>query len=257
MSQNSLKNLRIYGTYCLSFLVIFVLWYILAVYLFPSILFPSPVSVLVRLGELIANGQLITDVVVSMSRILLGFLIGSALGIPIGLLMGNFAFVRHFLEPYTEFFRFIPAIALITVTILVFGIGEESKIALIVYTTIFMVIINTTAGVVGIPINKIRAARSLGASRAQVFFYVSFPATLPYIFTGMRIAMGNAFATIVSAEMLGANRGIGTMMWTARLYMQVDDVFVGLLVLGILGFLSDHAFRSLIRRFAGRYVPAL
>jgi NitT/TauT family transport system permease protein len=246
-------RLRVYGTYALSFVAILILWQ-LATYVFPSVLFSGPVSSITKLLELARDGILLQHVGISLQRIMIGFLLGSLLGIPIGLLMGNSTFVRHFLEPYIEFFRFIPPIALITVAVIWFGIGERSKVFLIIYTTIFIVILNTTAGVMRIPANKIRAARCLGASPTQIFFSVSIPATIPFILTGMRIAMGNSFATIVSAEMLGANAGIGTMIWTARMFMQVDEVFVGLLVLGILGFAADRLFRMLIFRFAGKYV---
>jgi NitT/TauT family transport system permease protein len=192
-------GLGVYGTYALSFLTLGVVWHVAATYLVPSVLFAPPLSVLAKMGELARSGVLFEHVGVSLRRILIGFALGSVLGIPIGLLMGNLGFVKRFLEPYTEFFRFIPAIAFLTVAVIWFGIGETSKIFLIVYTTIFIVILNTMAGVLSIPRNKVRAAQCLGASRSQIFLYVSIPATLPFILTGMRIAMGNSFATIVSA----------------------------------------------------------
>ena len=249
----SLQKLRVYGTYVLSFLTLFLFWHIMATHVTPSILFSPPLAVIAKAFELARSGVLFEHVSISMQRILLGFLIGSALGFPIGLGMGNFKFVRHFLEPYAEFFRFIPAIALITVAVIWFGIDETSKLFLIVYATIFIVILNTMAGVLSIAVNKIRAAQCLGATRAQIFWHVSMPATLPYILTGMRLAMANSFATIVSAEMLGANAGVGTMLWTARLYMLIDEVFVGLLCLGLLGFATDRLFRILIFRFGEKY----
>ena len=249
------SRLGVYLTYGLSFLTLLVVWHIAATYVVPSVLFSPPLAVLAKLVELARTGVLFEHVGISLQRILIGFALGSVLGIPIGLLMGNVRFIKRFLEPYTEFFRFIPAIAFLTIAVIWFGIGETSKVFLIVYTTIFIVILNTMAGVMSIPKNKIRGAQCLGASRAQIFFYVSIPATLPYILTGMRIAMGNSFATIVSAEMLGANAGLGTMMWTARLYMLVEEMFVGLFALGVLGFATDRLFRFLIFRFAGKYSP--
>jgi NitT/TauT family transport system permease protein len=249
------RALGVYATYTLSFLTLGVVWHVAATYVVPSVLFSPPLAVLAKVVELARSGVLFEHVGVSLWRILVGFVLGSILGIPIGLLMGNVGFVKRFLEPYTEFFRFIPAIAFLTVAVIWFGIGETSKIFLIVYTTIFIVILNTMAGVLSIPKNKMRAAQCLGASPAQIFVHVSIPATLPFILTGMRIAMGNSFATIVSAEMLGANAGLGTMMWTARLYMLVDEMFVGLFTLGVLGFATDRLFRFLIFRFAGKYSP--
>jgi ABC-type nitrate/sulfonate/bicarbonate transport system permease component len=251
------EQLRAYGTYVFSFLTLFVVWHLLATYIFPSVLFAAPLNVVGKLLELAWTGVLFEHIGISLQRILLGFGLGSVIGIPIGLLMGNIRFVQRFMEPYIEFFRFIPAIALLTVAVIWFGIGETSKVFLIIYTTIFIVILNTTAGVLSIPANKIRAAQCLGASPTQIFLHVSIPATLPFVLTGMRIAMGNSFATIVSAEMLGANAGVGTMMWTARLYMLVDELFVGLLTLGLLGFAADRAFRFLIFRFAGKYSPVV
>ena len=115
----------------------------------------------------------------SLQRILAGFIAGSLLGIPIGLAMGSFRPVRKLLEPYTEFLRFIPSVAMITVAVIWFGIGEASKIFLIIYTTIFIVILNTAAGVSAIAPDKIRAAQALGATRGQIFFYVALPATVP------------------------------------------------------------------------------
>jgi NitT/TauT family transport system permease protein len=205
--------------------------------------------------ELAREGTLWENARVSLQRIALGFMFGSLIGIPIGMAIGSFALVRRVLEPYTEFLRFIPATALITVAVIWFGIGEGSKIFLIIYTTVFIVIINTAAGVSAVAPNKIRAARSLGATRAQVFWYVALPATVPYILTGMRLAMGNSFVTIIAAELVAANVGLGKMIWDARLYMLVDQIFVALLVLGLLGFTADRLFRWAIYAFAGRFSP--
>jgi NitT/TauT family transport system permease protein len=170
--------------------------------------------------------------------------------------MGNFKICNNIIEPYVEFFRFIPSIAMLTIAVVWFGIGEASKIFLITWVTLFVVIINTVAGVNSIDQNKIRAAASLGASPMQIFFFVSFPATVPYILTGMRIAMAGSFTTIVAAEMIAANKGIGALLWKARLYMLIDEIFVSLVTLSILGILVDRIFRVLIKRFAGKFSVA-
>ena len=247
-------SLRLSG-YLVGFASLFALWHVASVYLLNSVLFPPPLRVLAKAVELAEDGTLWSNASVSLQRIALGFLFGSLLGVPLGLAIGSFAIVRRLLEPYTEFLRFIPATALITVAVIWFGIGEGSKVFLIIYTTIFIVIINTAAGVSAVAPNKIRAAKSLGASRAQVFFFVALPATLPYILTGMRLAMGNSFVTIIAAELVAANAGLGKMIWDARLYMLVDQIFVALLVLGLLGFTADRLFRWGIYAFAGRFSP--
>src|SRR5215470_16054159 len=245
-----------YGGYALGFVSLFVLWHLAAVYLVSSVLFPPPAVVFRKAVTLIRTGVLLEHLWASVQRILAGFIAGSLLGIPIGLAMGSFRPVRKLLEPYTEFLRFIPSVAMITVAVIWFGIGEASKIFLIIYTTIFIVILNTAAGVSAIAPNKIRAAESLGATRAQIFFHVALPATVPYILTGMRLAMANSFTTIVAAELIAANDGLGKMLWDGRLFMPVDEIFVSLVTLGLLGFATDRVFRWSIYTFAGKYSPA-
>jgi NitT/TauT family transport system permease protein len=233
-----------------------VIWQLTSIYLVGSVLFPPP-TVVLRKGLVLArNGILFEHLSASLQRILAGFVAGSLLGIPIGLAMGSFRPVRKLLEPYTEFLRFIPSVAMITVAVIWFGIGEASKVFLIIYTTIFIVILNTAAGVSAIAPNKIRAAESLGATQAQIFLHVALPATVPYILTGMRLAMANSFTTIVAAELIAANDGLGKMLWDGRLFMLVDEIFVSLVTLGFLGFATDRLFRWSIYTFAGKYSPA-
>ena len=245
----------VYGGYVLGFVSLFVIWHLTAVHLVGSVLFPPPAVVGRKAVQLLSNGVLVEHLSASIQRILAGFLAGSLLGIPIGLAMGSFRPVRKFLEPYTEFLRFIPSVAMITVAVIWFGIGEASKIFLIIYTTIFIVILNTAAGVAAIAPNKVRAAQALGATRAQIFLHVAMPATVPYILTGMRLAMANSFTTIVAAELIAANEGLGKMLWDGRMFMLVDDIFVSLVTLGLLGFTVDRVFRWSIFRFAGKYSP--
>ena len=198
-----------FAGYIIGFGSLFVIWHIASVYLLNSVLSPPPLRVISKAFELARDGTLWENASISLQRIALGFFFGSMIGIPLGLAIGSFGIVRRMLEPYTEFLRFIPATALITVAVIWFGIGEGSKIFLIIYTTLFIVIINTAAGVSAVAPNKMRAARSLGANRAQVFLYVALPATVPFILTGMRLAMGNSFVTIVAAELVAANAGLG------------------------------------------------
>jgi NitT/TauT family transport system permease protein len=246
----------VYGGYALGFVSLFALWQLASVYLVSSVLFPPPTVVFSKGVVLARSGVLWGHLSASLQRIAIGFMAGSLLGMPIGLAMGSFRPVRKLLEPYTEFLRFIPSVAMITVAVIWFGIGEASKIFLIIYTTIFIVILNTAAGVSAIAPNKIRAAESLGATRAQIFLHVALPATIPYILTGMRLAMANSFTTIVAAELIAANDGLGKMLWDGRMFMLVDDIFVSLVCLGLLGFAADRLFRWSIYAFAGKYSPA-
>jgi NitT/TauT family transport system permease protein len=247
---------RVYGGYAVGFASLFLIWHLASVYLVSSVLFPPPTAVFRKGLELGRNGVLLEHLSASVQRILTGFIAGSLLGIPIGLAMGSFRPVRKLLEPYTEFLRFIPSVAMITVAVIWFGIGEASKVFLRIYTTIFLVIINTAAGVSAIAPNKIHAAQALGATRTQIFLHVALPATVTYILMGMRLAMGNSFTTIVAAELIAANEGLGKMLWDGRMFMLVDDIFVSLVTLGFLGFAVDRMFRWSIYTFAGKYSPA-
>jgi NitT/TauT family transport system permease protein len=250
-----LKTISSVVPHLIGFVTLFLAWHIASTYIVRSVLFPPPLVVLSKAVKLTLDGSLPVNIAVSLQRIIIGFTAGSAIGIPIGLAMGSFPAVRKLLEPWTEFLRFIPSVAMITIAVIWFGIGEESKIFLIIYTTIFIVIINTAAGVGAIAPNKIRAAQVLGASRWQIFAYVGLPATVPYILTGMRLAMANSFTTIVAAEMISANEGLGVMLWNGRMYMLVDEIFVSLVCLGFLGFGADRLFRWGIFKFARRFSP--
>ncbi len=228
-------------------------WQVLAGWLFPSVFIPSFSQTLSRAYELISNGELLMHTWASARRILLGFVIGSAVGAPIGLLMGSSRWARDAVDPYVQFFRFIPSIAWLTPAVIWFGIGETSKVTIIVYTTLFVVTINTAVGVANIPPNKIWAAKMLGAKPEQVFWLITIPAALPYILTGMMLAMTGSFTAVVAAEMVGANEGLGYLIFNSRLWMDTRAIFVAIVVLGFFGLIVDLLFRYLIRRFAGRF----
>ena len=213
----------------------------------------SPMETLRAGVELAKDGTLGAAVLASTGRILSGWGLGVLVGAPVGILMGRVTTIRRLLDPYIEFFRFIPPIAFVTLAIVWFGIGETSKIVLIFYTSVFIVTINTIAGVLAIDESKLRAAASLGASRRQVLTAIVLPATVPHIVTGARLAMGNSFLTIVSAEIVAADTGIGALIWQSRNYGRVDWIFLGIIVLGLLGFTCDRLIRIVAGRLLRRY----
>ncbi|MFJ8925236.1 ABC transporter permease [Streptomyces sp. NPDC102364] len=175
------------------------------------------------------------------------------MGAPIGLLIGQIRIVRQLLEPYIEFFRFIPPVAFVTLAVVWLGIGESSKIVLIFYTAVFIVTLNTSAGVMAVNESKLRAAASLGASRRQILQRIVLPSTVPYILTGARLAMGNSFLTIVSAEIVASQVGLGSLIWTSRNYGRIDWVFVGIITLGVLGLVYDRVLRVIAVRVLHKY----
>jgi NitT/TauT family transport system permease protein len=241
--------------YVASIASLIVLWHVISTSFFKPQFFPAPRVVLETGWEMLRTGELWEHVNISLQRILAGFLIGSAIAAPAGLLMGSIPIVRSIFDPYVQFFRFVPSLAWLTPVVIWFGIGETSKVLIIVYTTIFIVLINTMVGVSHIAPNKLRAAACLGATPLKAFIFVTMPATLPFILTGMRLAMGNSFATVVSAEMIAADSGLGYLIFNSRLWMATDKIFIGIVCLGALGLATDRLFRYLIIRFAHQYGP--
>jgi NitT/TauT family transport system permease protein len=216
-------------------------------------LFPSPRATARTYWDIVANGTLPYDALTSMARIAIGFLIGSALGALVGLVIGTFRLAREILDPYVNFLRFISGVAWISIFIVWFGIGEASKIVLIVYTTAFGVLLNTVAGVAAVSRDKLRVAQCFGANRRHIFFWVTLPATTRYILTGMRLSMANAFLVIVAAEMVQADSGLGFSIMAARQFLAPDIIFSGMITLGLLGLLSDRFLMFVSRALFGRY----
>jgi NitT/TauT family transport system permease protein len=237
-----------------SIVAIVLLWQVASTRWLPSVLFPTPLRTVEAWATMLMEGMLPYHVGVSLARIAIGFLLGTMIGVPLGLAMGLFRPVCVFFEPYVQFFRFVPPVAWIIPAILWFGIGERSKIFLIFYTTVFLVLLNTMAGVAAVARNQIRSARCFGARDWQLFLWVSLPATMPYIFTGMRIAMGNSFAAVVGAEFIAAQAGLGFLIIESGTWMATDRMFAGMLTLGLLGILADQVFRIVTTRWARRFL---
>ncbi len=238
---------------CASLAAGMIVWEVSARLYFTPLRLPPVSQIWARAVETAANGTLELHIASSMFRIVAGFCVGSALGILVGLAMGVVGTVQRFLDPIVNFLRFIPPIAWISPFLIWFGIGELSKVLLITYTVTFMVMLNTIAGILAIHRNKLRVARCLGANRLQVFRFVIMPSVVGYILTGMRIGMGNAFTTIVTAEMIAAQAGLGFLILVSKNFGGTDLIFLGMITLGILGLLTDRLFVWAIDRWARRF----
>lgn len=206
-------------------------------------LLPTPAAVVSAGVDALFDGTLWENISISVQRVLLGWALGSIVAIPIGVMAGSSRVVRAVVDPFIHFFRFVPALALVSLFMLWFGIGEESKINLIAWACGFVVVVTTAAGASGVSRDKIDAARCFGASRWQVLTLVSIPAAVPSIFTGMRLALANAFLVVVAAEALAARSGIGFLVWNARTYFRTDLIFLGVICFGLLGFLADRLWK--------------
>ncbi|MCA0941712.1 ABC transporter permease [Salipiger pacificus] len=237
------------GKPMLSFLFVLAIWAAVgALKLVPEAIFPAPWSVWSATVEMWQNGSLPKDLAVSCSRAAIGFAIGASLGVALGLLTGRVPLVRTLLGPFLSLLRPIPAIALVPVAIVWFGIGEGSKYFVISYTVFLAVWFNTHHGMEYVPDIYLRASRSLGASRRREFLTVVIPAAAPYIFAGLRLGVALAFLSLVAAELSGASSGLGYRLQEARQYIRTDRMFSLLIILGALGASVDLIVHLIGRR---------
>lgn len=214
------------------------LWW-LASALNPTTL-PNPAQVAERFVELLGKGTLQVDVFASMRRVLLGFVIGSGLAIPLGFLMGWYKPFRAILEPWTQFFRTIPPLALIPLMIVLLGIGEVPKVVVISLASFLVAIVATFQGVLNVDKTLINAGRVLGASDIVIFRSIVVPASTPFIMVGLRQGLGASWATVVAAELIAAQEGLGRRMQQAQTYYDLPTIFVGVVLIGVLGLLMDR-----------------
>ena len=213
------------------------------------IFWPSPGAVWRKFVEISSDGYrnftLWEHIGWSLYRILMGFGLGCLLGIPLGFAMGLSRVVRGMFDPIVEFFRPIPPLAFIPLVIIWSGIGERSKILLLFLAALWIMTIAARAGVSSVKISKIHAAYTLGVNRRQLLFRVIFPNALPEIFTGMRVAMGVCWGTVVAAELVAAESGVGFMIMVASVFLSTDIVVMGVVIIGVIGYGIDILMRKL------------
>lgn len=237
-----------------SLVLAFLIWQFLSTILFNPFLIPPPLEVIRTAIPMLKSGEILDDVAISMTRVVVGFVTGSLAGIITGVLLGRFRVLHDLLDPILELLRYLSPTAMIPIAVIWFGIGELSKYFLIFWGTFFIVVINTTAGVWRAPVARQRAAECLGASQLQIFVLVVIPSTVPYIVTGMRVAMASSFMSIIPAEILAADSGIGYLLQKSSMLLQTNRIFVALLTICVLGFIVDRIFRFFVDRVLARYM---
>jgi ABC-type nitrate/sulfonate/bicarbonate transport system permease component len=210
--------------------------------------FSSPTQIFAQFWEMLTNGELLHHTMATVTRVLIGFVIGTAIGIILGLAIGLIPSVAAALQPLIDATFPIPKVGLLPLVIILFGIGEASKYAIIAISVVYLIIINTAAGVRQIERIYLDVGRNYHASRLMMFTDVAFPGALPSIFTGMKVSMGVSLIVIVTAESLAAKSGIGFLIWTSWQVFEVEKMYVGLFVSAILGFGSSMLLAWLERR---------
>ena len=215
--------------------------------LFPESLFPSPLSVARGFVEEIRTGRLLNDVVASLFRVTMGFVLAVVLGTPLGLWLGAKAKARAALLPAINFFRNLSPLAWIPFAILWFGIGDVPAIFLIFMASFFPVVIATMAAYASIPSVYFRVAENYGFRSRELLTQVTLPAIMPQVITALRVTAGLAWLVVVAAEMIAGRDGLGFAIWDARNGLRMDLLVVGMIVIGLIGVIIDRLLVQLTR----------
>jgi NitT/TauT family transport system permease protein len=206
---------------------------------------PAPTDIAVRFWELTANGELPWHTLVTLYRVFAGFIIGAVPAIAVGLLMAMFRPVRVFFDPLVAALFPIPKVALMPLLLLAFGFGDASKIALVAIAVFFPVVVNTYAGAANIEKLYWDVAKNYGASPVVLFTRIVFFGALPLIFAGLRIALAVSFVVLVAAEFVASKSGLGYLIWNSWELLRVDYMFVGIVVIGLLGVFMSVVMQEL------------
>jgi NitT/TauT family transport system permease protein len=232
-----------------SFLLLFATWWgITGSGLVDPMFLPGPVAVVKQAYVWVTQNDLLSDTGISVYRVLAGFLLSALMAVPLGLYIGAFQPVRAFFEPLLEFSRYLPAVAFVPLVLLWVGIGEGSKIALIWIGTFFQMVLMISDDVSRVPMSQIEAARTLGATNHEVLRKVLLRSSMPGIFDTLRLTLGFAWTYLVVAELVAANSGLGYAILQAQRFLQTDKIFVGIIVIGLIGLITDQGLRLLHRK---------
>ncbi len=233
------KQIR-YTLMILSIIGGFLLWYCIT--LLPSIntFLASPKQVFAALiAESTANGRYFKDISISLQRVLIGFGLAFVCSVPVAFLMGWYPNVRNIVEPWIQFFRTIPPIALIPLVILAMGLGEAPKYTIIFIAAFLVMVVTIYQGVKEVDKILVKAAYTFGASDKDLFFDIMIPAAFPFILVGARLGMAASLTTLIAAELTGTNFGLGARIQGAQQFMDTRIVLLGIITIGIIGFLLD------------------
>jgi len=238
------------GTNALSILSLAVLWEVVGRSV-DSVLIPPLTQIGAAWWKLLASGKLLPNLTMSLATLAAGFFLAVLLGIVVGLLMGRFRAVEHFLDLYINSLMSAPAIAFVPVLILWFGLGVQSRIAVVFLFAVFVIIINTMTGVKQVDSILVEMARSFGAKEREIFFKIILPASMPAIMAGVRLGMGRAVKGMVTAEMLLTLTGIGAMIMQYGSAFATDSLFAVILTILIIAMITMKLVQWVDRRLTG------
>ena len=229
-------------------IALLVVWELAArAHLIDTRFFPAPSSVIAVLIEMLRSGELVTNTLVSLRRLALGTLVGGVPALVLGVAMGINRWVRAVVDPLVAATYPIPKSAILPLALLIFGLGEGSKIFMVAIGVFFPVVINATTGVLEINRIYLDVGRNYKANRWNTFWTIALPGALPVIMTGFKLGIGIGLVLIAIAEMIGAKSGLGYMIWTVWETFSVEQMYVGLFMIAIIGFVLTLALNELER----------
>jgi NitT/TauT family transport system permease protein len=236
-----------------SFVIILATWSLASAAINNALFAPSPLQVWTAWVDMFQHRNFLSDVAWSSFRIIAGFLIAALMAVPLGLLMGSFEVVRSFFQPPINFIRYMPASAFIPLLILLIGLDENEKLIIIWIGVFFQLVLMVMDIAHRVPDEMLNVAYTLGASRWKVFYKVFLPATFPEVVDALRITMGWAWTYLIVAEIVAAERGIGSFILISERFLRSDRIIAAIITIGILGLITDTIF-GLIHRAAFPYV---
>ncbi|MDI2099743.1 ABC transporter permease [Ruicaihuangia caeni] len=240
---------RYAATAVATFVVLIAVWWAATAFgLVDPLFLPGPDAVVAKLIAQAQNGQLWSDIAVSVYRIFVGFLLATVMALPLGVLMGANAHAEAALEPLIDFVRYMPVVAFVPLTILWVGTDDAQKFLIIWIGTFFQQVLLIADAVRQVPVSFVQLGETLGMGRAGILMRIVFPSALPRIWDAMRICLGWAWTWLVVAELVAATSGMGYRIMTAQRFFATDTIIGYVLVLGLLGLVFDQVMRAAGRR---------
>ncbi|AUA38213.1 ABC transporter sulfonate-family permease [Clostridioides difficile] len=242
----------------LIFFIILLLWKITNYLgIWSDYILPSPEKVYSTFLNMISDGSIFINVYASMKRVLIGFAINTAIGVPLGIFFGIYSGVYEYFKSLINFLRNTPPLALIPMLILWFGIGEESKIIIIVLASFFPIFTSTLKGIKNCDSKLIEVGRVFEFSKLQIIFKIIIPNAILDIAVGLKLALGYSFRAIIGAELVAASSGLGYLISDGKEMSRTDVVIVGIIVIGLLGIITDYIFSIIVKKVSkGKMVEA-
>ncbi|WP_109273635.1 ABC transporter permease [Clostridioides difficile] len=242
----------------LIFFIILLLWKITNYLgIWSDYILPSPEKVYSTFLNMISDGSIFLNVYASMKRVLIGFAISTAIGVPLGIFFGIYSGVYEYFKSLINFLRNTPPLALIPMLILWFGIGEESKIIIIVLASFFPIFTSTLKGIKNCDSKLIEVGRVFEFSKLQIIFKIIIPNAILDIAVGLKLALGYSFRAIIGAELVAASSGLGYLISDGKEMSRTDVVIVGIIVIGLLGIITDYIFSIIVKKVSkGKMVEA-